>query len=106
MQFFAHDSGPPRAVRHVVRLRFFLGFTSGDDSFTRLPQLFGVGSQLGFEPTAPQREEDSLTRSLHELRIVETCPLPLNQPGTWWPEVLPEAGTGSTPQARSSKTPR
>ena len=43
---------------------------------------------------------------LHELQIVETCPLPLNQPGTWWPDVLPETGTGAPPQARSSKTPR
>ena len=38
---------------------------------------------------------------LHELGIVQACPLPLNQPGTWWPDVLPEAG-----QPRSAKTPR
>jgi len=42
---------------------------------------------------------------LHELHIVQTCPLPLNQPGTWWPDVLPELGSG-TAQARSSNTPR
>jgi hypothetical protein len=39
---------------------------------------------------------------LHELGIQQACPLPLNQPGTWWPDVLPEAG----PQARSARTPR
>src|SRR6266487_2744373 len=36
--FFTHDSGRPRAVRNVVRLRFFLGFTSGDDAI-----LFPLG---------------------------------------------------------------
>jgi hypothetical protein len=41
---------------------------------------------------------------LHDLQIVQTCPLPLNQPGTWWPDVLPEAPGAA--QARSSKTPR
>ncbi len=39
---------------------------------------------------------------LHELGIEQACPLPLNQPGAWWPDVLPEAG----PQARSARTPR
>lgn len=29
-------------------------------------------------------------RMLHELHIVDRCPLPLNQPGGWWPDVLPE----------------
>ncbi|HEV7519263.1 MAG TPA: hypothetical protein VGR07_23485 [Thermoanaerobaculia bacterium] len=43
---------------------------------------------------------------LHELGIVAACPLPLNQPGTWWPDVLPEAGHALGDQARSSKTPR
>ncbi len=28
---------------------------------------------------------------LHELHIVDRCPLPLDQPGGWWPDVLPEA---------------
>jgi hypothetical protein len=27
---------------------------------------------------------------LHELGIQETCPLPLNRPDGWWPDVLPE----------------
>jgi hypothetical protein len=43
---------------------------------------------------------------LHELGIVQTCPLPLNQPGTWWPDVLPEGGQAFGAKARSSKTPR
>jgi hypothetical protein len=43
---------------------------------------------------------------LHELGILNACPLPLNQPGTWWPDVLPEAGHAFGDQARSSKTPR
>jgi hypothetical protein len=38
---------------------------------------------------------------LHELGILKACPLPIDQPGTWWPDVLPEAG-----QPRSSNTPR
>jgi hypothetical protein len=25
----------------------------------------------------------------HELNIQSTCPWPLNQPGKWWPDVLP-----------------
>ena len=29
---------------------------------------------------------------LHELGIQQACPLPLDQPGTWWPDVLPQAG--------------
>jgi hypothetical protein len=27
---------------------------------------------------------------MHELKIQQTCPWPLNQPGKWWPDVLPE----------------
>jgi hypothetical protein len=26
----------------------------------------------------------------HDLKIQQTCPWPLNQPGGWWPDVLPE----------------
>ena len=29
-------------------------------------------------------------RMLHELNIHATCPLPVNRPGGWWPDVLPE----------------
>ncbi|MFL6200181.1 MAG: hypothetical protein ACJ76J_13460 [Thermoanaerobaculia bacterium] len=29
-------------------------------------------------------------RMLHELHIHATCPLPVNRPGGWWPDVLPE----------------
>ncbi|HXO21696.1 MAG TPA: 3-deoxy-D-manno-octulosonic acid transferase [Thermoanaerobaculia bacterium] len=28
---------------------------------------------------------------LHDLGIVEACPMPLNDPGGWWPDVLPKA---------------
>ncbi len=27
---------------------------------------------------------------LHELHVVDRCPLPLDRPGGWWPDVLPE----------------
>lgn len=29
-------------------------------------------------------------RMLHELHVHATCPLPVNVPGGWWPDVLPE----------------
>jgi len=29
-------------------------------------------------------------RMLHELHVHATCPLPVNRPGGWWPDVLPE----------------
>lgn len=29
-------------------------------------------------------------RMLHELNVHATCPLPVNRPGGWWPDVLPE----------------
>ncbi|HKV10673.1 MAG TPA: hypothetical protein VJ725_21210, partial [Thermoanaerobaculia bacterium] len=44
----------------------------------------------------------------HELGIQETCPWPLNQPGKWWPDVLPEGGRTRTtldPQGRSPRSP-
>jgi hypothetical protein len=41
---------------------------------------------------------------LHQLHILDACPLPLDQPGTWWPDVLPEGGAAG--QVRSANTPR
>ena len=41
----------------------------------------------------------------HELGIQETCPWPLNQPGKWWPDVLPE-GEGGTRTTRTSTDPQ
>jgi hypothetical protein len=32
---------------------------------------------------------------LEELGIQATCPFEINQPGGWWPDVLPEAESGS-----------
>lgn len=33
---------------------------------------------------------------LHELGIQDACPMPLDQPDGWWPDVLPPAGASST----------
>jgi hypothetical protein len=40
---------------------------------------------------------------LQELGIQRACALPLNQPGTWWPDVLPEAGAAPTRPSRSTR---
>ncbi|HXU45592.1 MAG TPA: hypothetical protein VN783_08705, partial [Thermoanaerobaculia bacterium] len=37
---------------------------------------------------------------LHELHIVDRCPLPLDQPNGWWPDVLPEASAGPYSSSR------
>lgn len=43
----------------------------------------------------------------HELGIQETCPWPLNQPGKWWPDVLPEGTrTTRTSTDEQGRTPR
>ena len=34
---------------------------------------------------------------LEELRIQATCPFEIDQPGGWWPDVLPEAGSTVLP---------
>ena len=34
---------------------------------------------------------------LHELHIVDRCPLPLDRPGGWWPDVLPETASPLLP---------
>jgi len=34
---------------------------------------------------------------MRELKIQQTCPWPVNVPGTWWPDVLPEGASPSSP---------
>lgn len=34
---------------------------------------------------------------LHELGILRTCPMPISEPGTWWPDVLPPGSPGRQP---------
>lgn len=38
----------------------------------------------------------------HELGIQQTCPWPLNRPGGWWPDVLPEGEGRSSQQSVSN----
>jgi hypothetical protein len=78
-------------TRHALRTRRALGCGAALALLLLLAQTFGATHYR----CAGRKGLDLALRSdhpmLHELHIVDRCPLPLDRPGGWWPDVLPEA---------------
>ncbi len=77
-------------TRHAQRTRRALAFATSLAGLILLAQTFGATHYR----CAGRKGLDLALRSdhpmLHELHIVDRCPLPLDQPGGWWPDVLPD----------------
>jgi hypothetical protein len=50
----------------------------------------------------PLRSEHPM---FYQLKIQQTCPWPMNRPGAWWPDVLPEGRLGSRRLRRADLLP-
>ncbi|HEV7670155.1 MAG TPA: hypothetical protein VGS22_16680 [Thermoanaerobaculia bacterium] len=84
-------------TRHAPRARRALALTAPIAVLLLVAQTFGAthyrcAGRLGLDLAL--RSDHPM---LHALHVVDRCPLPLNQPGGWWPDVLPETAPPRRP---------
>lgn len=77
-------------TRHAQRTRRVLALGAPLAGLILLAQTFGATHYRCAGRKGLDLELRSDHPMLHELHIVDRCPLPLDRPGGWWPDVLPE----------------
>jgi hypothetical protein len=91
--FWADDLG---RTRHAHRIARGTWIYAGVEIALLLAMAFG-NPQYRCGGRTERRDFGFPLRSDHpmfrELDIQQTCPWPMNQPGKWWPDVLPEVGS-------------
>lgn len=86
-----------RRTRRASRVRLGLRIVTPIALLLLFAQAFGAthyrcGGRLGLDLAL--RSDHPM---LHDLHVVDRCPLPLDQPGGWWPDVLPEEAPSRQP---------